>query len=144
MTTLARNTLKKEERLSGKTAVSALMARGKWGHLGHFKYCVLGNGLDFCRILVSVPKRNFKRAVKRNLLKRRIREAYRLQKELVSSIVAAGVPGAVAGLPEAVSTNAPGGAVTAKGFDILFFYNSNEICDFATIRTEVGEILKQI
>lgn len=28
--------------------------------------------------VVSVPKRNFKRAVKRNLLKRRIREAYRL------------------------------------------------------------------
>ena len=32
------------------------------------------------RILVSVPKRFFKRAVKRNLLKRRIREAYRQQK----------------------------------------------------------------
>ena len=27
---------------------------------------------------VSVPKRNFKRAVRRNLLKRRMREAYRL------------------------------------------------------------------
>ena len=27
---------------------------------------------------VSVPKRHFKRAVKRNLLKRRVREAYRL------------------------------------------------------------------
>lgn len=32
------------------------------------------------RILVSVPKRFFKRAVKRNLLKRRIREAYRIRK----------------------------------------------------------------
>ena len=32
------------------------------------------------RILISVPKRFFKRAVKRNLLKRRIREAYRVQK----------------------------------------------------------------
>jgi ribonuclease P protein component len=29
----------------------------------------------------TVPKKNFKRAVKRNLLKRRIREAYRLQKQ---------------------------------------------------------------
>lgn len=33
------------------------------------------------QILVSVPKRNFKTAVARNLLKRQIREAYRLQKQ---------------------------------------------------------------
>ena len=32
------------------------------------------------KMAVSVPKRLFKRAVDRNLLKRRIREAYRLQK----------------------------------------------------------------
>ena len=33
--------------------------------------------------MISVPKRHFKRAVKRNLLKRRIRESYRLQKDLL-------------------------------------------------------------
>lgn len=41
------------------------------------------------RFLVSVSKRNFKRAVDRNKLKRRVREAYRLNKfrllEAVSS-----------------------------------------------------------
>lgn len=30
--------------------------------------------------MIAVPKRYFKRAVKRNLLKRRIREAYRVRK----------------------------------------------------------------
>lgn len=35
------------------------------------------------QILVSVPKRLFKRAVKRNRIKRQIREAYRLNKAII-------------------------------------------------------------
>ena len=31
-------------------------------------------------ILISVPKKKFKRAVKRNLIKRQVREAYRVRK----------------------------------------------------------------
>lgn len=37
----------------------------------------------FPQILISVPKRNFKRAVDRNRLKRQIKEAYRLHKNLL-------------------------------------------------------------
>ena len=41
------------------------------------------NGLDVVRVMVSVSKRYFKRAVKRNRIKRQLREAYRLQKDLL-------------------------------------------------------------
>ena len=65
-------TLPKSERLNGRSAVSALMSKGRWGHSGDLKFCYLKNepagGAN--RIMVSVPKRFFKRAVKRNLLKR--------------------------------------------------------------------------
>ena len=110
-------TLPKEERLSGKTAIAALTGKGRWDNTPHLRCCCLkGTGSGINRIMVSVPKRYFKRAVKRNLLKRRLREAYRLQKEL---------------LPE-------------PGHDILFVYNSADIVDFSVIFGEVAEILRKL
>lgn len=46
--------------------------------------CNAGNHRDNAamKVLISVPKRNHKHAVTRNLLKRRTREAYRLNKHL--------------------------------------------------------------
>ncbi len=38
----------------------------------------------FPAIVITVPKRTFKRAVHRNLIRRRVREAYRLNKSLFS------------------------------------------------------------
>lgn len=73
-------TLHKEERLRGKKSIDNLLSGGNWGNEGCLKYCVVPNECGFARIIVSVPKKKFKRAVKRNLLKRRIREAYRQQK----------------------------------------------------------------
>lgn len=40
--------------------------------------------IDSHQLLVSVPRRNFKKAVDRNLLKRRMREAYRQHKHLIT------------------------------------------------------------
>lgn len=110
-------TLSKTERLSGKSAVNGLLKKGRWGSTPSFKYCWLAREEEGApRILVSVPKRNFKRAVKRNLLKRRIRESYRTQKDLLN-----------------------GTAV-----DVMFFYNSKEVLDSQVIKEEIGDILRTL
>lgn len=75
-------TLPKDERLHGLKATESLFRSGK----GLFAYplrAVYGareDGGEETRILVSVPKKKFKRAVARNNIKRKVREAYRLNK----------------------------------------------------------------
>lgn len=76
--------LPKKERICGKSAIGRLLAGGCYNFAGSLKYCWLApNGESVSRVMVSVSKRLFKRAVKRNLLKRRLREAYRTRKGLL-------------------------------------------------------------
>lgn len=74
----------KAERLCSIRAIDELFASGKMLRLPFFRviYSVMKNepGLAPLRLLISVPKRHFKKAVMRNLLKRRIREAWRKNK----------------------------------------------------------------
>ena len=79
-------TFRKEERLKSEKSIQELFNRGSSFYLFPFKVLTLINpdpASRFHQILISVSKRNFKKAVDRNLLKRRIREAYRTQKELL-------------------------------------------------------------
>ena len=81
-------TFKKEERPSSEKYIKELFEKGSSFYLHPFKVITLvhPNQSGLNQILISVPARNFKRAVDRNLIKRRIREAYRLHKhELISN-----------------------------------------------------------
>lgn len=76
------NYFRKEERLCNKRLINVLYESGSSFIL--YPYRIVFHPcseLDVpVQVLISAPKRRFKKAVDRNLLKRRMREAYRLQK----------------------------------------------------------------
>ena len=115
---VVRNTLPKKERLCGKTAISKLLAKGKHGNVPGLRYlCLYGSDAEVNRMMVSVPKKMFKRAVKRNLLKRRVRESWRKQKH----------------------------ALTLEGsLDILFMYSVKEVMSYEEIYAAVGQIIENL
>ena len=77
-------TFKKEERLCNKRLIDKLFHNGSSFLCYPFRVSWLVNPepeLYPAQILFSVPKRRYKHAVDRNLLKRLMREAYRLHKQ---------------------------------------------------------------
>lgn len=76
-------TLHKEERLSSQKLIGELFTSGESFLSYPLKVVFLKTEIPQTypvQAAFTVSKRNFKRAVKRNLLKRRMREAYRLNK----------------------------------------------------------------
>ena len=76
------------------------------------------NEVGVVRIMVSVSKRYFKRAVKRNRIKRQLREAYRLQKELLQPL--------------------------SGGLDIAFLWTSDEILPTEKVFQKMQNLLQRI
>jgi ribonuclease P protein component len=74
----------KQERLSSKKQIDEVFINGRYQRFGsiNIRYLTLQSPTrELPKILISVPKKKFRKAVVRNRIKRLIREAYRLNKE---------------------------------------------------------------
>ena len=116
--------LAKSERLSSLTAVRRLFKDGASGFVYPFRYMTIieESATPSVEVLFSVPKRYHKRANKRNTLRRRMKEAYRLNK---ASLI----------------TNT---AQRGLGVDIALVYSSKEVLPYKTIENAICKILAEI
>jgi len=88
---ILQNSFSKSEHLCGEKRISRLFIQGEAFIAYPLRVVFLiepKKDQEFSSVMVSVPKKRFKRAVKRNRLKRLIREAYRLNKHQLIEILA--------------------------------------------------------
>ena len=116
--------LPKSERLSSLTAVRRLFKDGASGFVYPFRYMVITeqSTTPSVEVLFSVPKRYHKRANKRNILRRRTKEAYRLNKATLTA------------------------TALERGLevDIALVYSTKEILPYKTIEYAICKILSEV
>ncbi len=126
MNTPKDSSLSRPERLRGRRRLENLFSGGSSGFVYPFRYVWLGEkdvqDAPPVAVMASAPKKNHKRANKRNTLKRRTKEAYRLNKQILAE------------------------AAEAKGLNIslALIYSSKEVERYDTIENAVKKILAQI
>ena len=107
----------KDERITNKKVIQKLFESGKKVSLSPFivKYIFEKKEIKN-KILISVSKSKIKSSVKRNLLKRRIREAFRLNKNIIKGF----------------------------GYSSAFIYSSTTILNYNEINKSLIKLLKKI
>ncbi len=122
---MTRYTLSKPERLSSLKAIAHLFAGGH--SLAKYPIRLVwmevtdeGSPVFPVQVMFSVSKKKFARAVDRNLIRRRMREAYRLQK-----------PELYAELPE------------GRAFHLALLYSGTDILEFVEIQKAMMTALKR-
>ncbi len=122
MNTTTSHTLPRAERLRTLGAIRRLFGSGESGFVYPFRYVWFAEGDEqmSAEVLFSVPKKFHKRANRRNLVRRRTKEAYRLNKE---RLVGCGKSAAV---------------------DVALIYSTKEIVPYKTIEHALHRIFQQI
>lgn len=114
--------LPKSEKLYSFGAIRRLFTEGRGGFVYPLRYMVYAEDADEMRaeILFSTPKKFLKRANKRNKIRRRMREAYRLNKTIL------------------LASDEP------RLIQVALIYSSKELLDYKTIENATKRILEKI
>ncbi len=107
----------KSNKISSIRRITEIFRNGAVIYNYPFKVLYLQNDNNESRVVISVPKRVFKRAVKRNYIKRLIRESLRLQRF---------------------------GSFSNVGFDICIIYTDKELPTFKLINQKIEDVLGKI
>ncbi|MFV0530531.1 MAG: ribonuclease P protein component [Flavobacteriales bacterium] len=113
-----RYTLSKQEKLKNKKCIEQLFLKGESFTYSPVRVVFLKKDLllQSNQVAFSVSKKNFKSAVKRNRIKRLMREAYRLNKY----------------------------DLTQKGMQLMFIYTHRKIESFSAINFSIKSILNKV
>jgi ribonuclease P protein component len=120
-----RKTFRKAEHLCLEKQISDLFDHGKWLRSQHMRFVFRITEEDIqvsAQVLFSVPKKIHRKAVKRNLIKRRLREAYRHNKFTLLDVLA------------------------EKNLNMYlgFVYSDEQIADYRIIEREMKLLLSQL
>lgn len=122
-----RPTFSKRERIVSRTLMERLFNKGESQSVSAYPLRMVyiikerQEGEEPVEVLVSVSKRHFKRAVKRNRVKRQIREAYRHRKHLLTSRI-------------------PEGKMLAAAF----IWQADDLLDSRRVDSSLGKLIEKV